>query len=58
MELAKKISLVALVVASVLSAPFSHASVPVAAVNSYNDVNFDHMVCYWEGMRSRCIWVE
>ena len=58
MVLAKKLSLVALVVASVLSAPFSQASVPVAAVNSYDEVNLDGMVCFWEGNRSVCIWVE
>lgn len=58
MVLAKKLSLVALVVASVLSAPFSQASVPVAAVNSYGKVNLDHIVCFWEGNRSRCIWVD
>lgn len=58
MVLAKKLSLVALVVASVLSAPFSQASVAVAAVNSYDDVNLGHMVCFWEGSHSRCIWVD
>jgi hypothetical protein len=58
MVFAKKLALVALAVASVLSAPFSQASVPVAAVSSYGKVNLDHMVCFWEGNRSRCIWVE
>jgi hypothetical protein len=52
------LSIVALVVASVLSAPFSRASVPVAAVNSHDEVNLDGMVCFWEGHRSVCIWVE